>query len=43
MPGIGIRLRWHNPLEGGPPAADSFLLLEDGFFLLLETGDKLVL
>jgi hypothetical protein len=28
---------------GGVPAVDYFLLKEDGDFLLLETGDKIIL
>jgi hypothetical protein len=33
----------HLLLEDGPPPVPEFLLLEDGTFLLLESGDRLVM
>lgn len=45
MPAIGLALG--TPFVSGAgfqaPVAPSFLLLEDGFYFLLESGDKLIL
>jgi hypothetical protein len=43
MAEIGIRLRWTFPLGGGGPPSTDALLIEDGFYILLESGDKLLL